>query len=160
MNLASSGAANWVRYPSSNLEDIGSVDKPLLAVSFLQASFVDRFRFTIGKYEHALGPNVRVVQFREFERPTILRAGIGDLPARGLYWFEEDTGRVVKTELDFRGDFVETTFRYDDELKADVPVQMRESWRIGRERSSEFNATATYGRFRRFNVQTDEKIGR
>jgi hypothetical protein len=31
-------------------------------------------------------------------------------------------------------------------------------WRIGRGGITFFNATSTYGRFRRFNVQTDEKI--
>ena len=68
---------------------------------------------------------MRIVQFREIARPTFLRAGIGDLPSRGVYWIDETTGRVVKTELDFRSDFVETTFRFDAELQADVPVQMK-----------------------------------
>jgi hypothetical protein len=143
-----------------NLEDIGTLDRPLIALSFLQAQFVDHFAFIIGRYDNNIGPDVRIVQFREVARPTLLRGGLGDLPSRGIYWIEEETGRVVKTELDFRSDFVETTFRYDVDLRADVPVQMKQRWRVGRDRSSEFNATATYGRFRRFNVQTDEKIGR
>jgi hypothetical protein len=143
-----------------NLEDIGTLDRPLIALSFLQSVYVDRFAFTIGRHDDSVGPGVRIVQFREIARPTFLRGGIGDLPSRGIYWIEEDTGRVVKTELGFRSNFVETTFKYDVELQADVPVRMTQRWVVGRDRISEFNATATYGRFRRFNVQTDEKIGR
>jgi hypothetical protein len=141
-----------------NLEDVGTLDRPLIALGFLQSVYVDRFGFTIGRVDKSVGPDVRVVQFRELTRPTLLRGGPGDLPARGLYWIDERTGRVAKTELDFRGDFVETTFKYDDELQADVPVRMTQSWRVGRDRNTAFNATSTYGRFRRFNVQTDEKV--
>jgi len=143
-----------------NLEDIGTLDRPLIALSFLQSVFVDHFAFVVGRIDRAVGPGVRVVQFREIVRPTLLRGDLRDLPSFGRYWIEEDSGRVVKTELDFRTDFVETTFKYDVDLRADVPVQMKQRWRIGRDRTTEFTATATYGRFRRFNVQTDEKLGR
>jgi hypothetical protein len=141
-----------------NLQDIGTLDKPLIALSFLQAPYAGHFGYTVGRFEYDIGPDVRVVQFREIARPTFLRGGLGDLPSRGRYWIEEDSGRVVRTELDFRQDFVETTFRFDADLRTDVPVEMKQQWRIGREGVTIFKATSTYGRFRRFNVQTDEKI--
>jgi hypothetical protein len=140
-----------------NLEDIGTLDKPLIALAFLQPAYVDRFAFTIGRYERALGPDVRVVQFREIARPTLLRGGVGDLPAHGLYWIEEGSGRIVKTKLDFRQDFVVTTFKFDADLRIDVPEQMTQQWRVERGTAT-FTATSTYGRFRRFNVQTEEKV--
>jgi len=100
---------------------------------------------------------VRVVQYREIARPTLLRGGVGDLPAHGLYWVEEGSGRIVKTMLDFRQDFIVTTFRFDADLRIDVPEQMTQQWRVERGTAT-FTATSTYGRFRRFNVQTDEKL--
>ena len=141
-----------------NLESIGTLDTPLIALSFLQPVNVERFAYTVGRHEDSLGPNVRVVQFREIARPTILRAEARDLPAHGFYWIEEDTGRVVKTTLDFRAAFVTTTFRFDADLRIDVPEEMRQRWYVNRNASTEFNATSTYGRFRRFGVRTDEKI--
>jgi hypothetical protein len=64
------------------------------------------------------------------------------------FWIEEGSGRVVKSELVVPGETVETTFMFDDSLQLDVPVMMHDN--LG---------TATYSRFRRFGVQTDEKVG-
>ena len=97
-----------------NLEDIGTLDKPLIALSFLQAEYVDHLAFTIGRLDASEGVDVRVVQFREIARPTFIQVGAGDLVSRGVYWIDETTGRVVKTRLEFRSDFVETTFRFDE----------------------------------------------
>jgi hypothetical protein len=141
-----------------NLEDIGTIDTPLLTLSFLQPIYVERFAYTTGTREKNLGPRVRVVQFREIARPSILRADTRDLPAHGLYWIDEDTGRVVKATLDFRTAFVTTTFRYDPDLETDVPAEMKQQWYLGRTATTQFTATSTYGRFRRFGVQTEEKI--
>ena len=57
------------------------------------------------------------MQFREIARPTFLRGGLGDLPSRGLYWIEEESGRVVKTELDFRQDYTVDSNRIRRELR-------------------------------------------
>ena len=142
-----------------NLEDIVALDKPLVALSFLQPVYVDRFAYTVGRMEPDLGPAVRVVQFREIVRPTLLHENANrDLPTHGFYWIDEDSGRVVKTTLDFRANYVTTTFRFDPELRLDVPDEMTQRWYVGRNASTEFTATSTYGRFRRFGVQTEEKI--
>ena len=142
-----------------NLEDIGTLDKPLIALSFLQPVYVERFAYTVGRMEPDLGPGVRVVQFREIARPTLLRANANrDFPTHGFYWVDEDSGRVVKTTLLFVNEFVTTTFTYDPDLRLDVPAEMTQQWYLGRTRSMQFTATSTYGRFRRFGVQTEEKI--
>jgi hypothetical protein len=144
-----------------NLEDIGTLNKPLLAISFLQGRYVSHFQFTTGSRDKDVGPNARLVQFSEWSTPTILRSGTAnrDLRARGRVWIDETSGRVAKTELDFGKDddpnYVITTFRFDDDLQVDVPVEMRERWRV---RGSELTGVATYGRFRRFDVHTEEKL--
>jgi len=146
-----------------NLVDIGTLNEPLRVVAFLQAEYRERFRFTFAGIDRDLGPAVRTVRFEEFKRPTILRRGSGagtDLPSHGLVWIDEPTGRILKTELR-PGRFtpastiITTTFRFDDRLGIDVPAEMRDMYQ---DRTGEFRGVATYGRFRRFNVQTDADV--
>ena len=88
-----------------NLLDIGTLNNPLLALAFLQAHDQPRFRFNLAGMEKKLGPTVRTVQFQEWRIPTLLRGnGNRDIFSRGLAWIEEDTGRVVKTELRIGGE--------------------------------------------------------
>ncbi len=140
-----------------NLESsIGTVNKPLLAIAYLQPRYVARFRFTVGPIDRSVGAGVRLVQFSEWARPTILRlAGANaDLPAGGRMWIEEGTGRVVKTELRAGEVEIITTFAFDVDLQVAGPVEMRERYL----RLFEITGVATYGRFRRFEVRTEEEI--
>lgn len=143
-----------------NLENIGTINYPLIVIALLQRGYHDRFRFTRSVMEKSLGPDVRTVQYEEFRRPTILtRDGNGDLFSSGLIWVEQETGRVVKTQLRFgRTPYqtrIETTFKLDADLGIDVPTEMRESYPA---RGGEVNGVATYGRFRRFQVQTTDTV--
>jgi hypothetical protein len=142
-----------------NLTDIGSLDNPLLVISFLQSQYVDRFRFNTAGLHKELGPDVRLVRFVEFRRPTVLHANANaDLFSSGLIWIEEGTGRVVKTELQLgRSVRVSTLFEFDEALGINVPVMMEDRYP---ERTGEFRGKATYGKFRRFEVKTEEAIGK
>ena len=104
---------------------------------------------------------MRTVRFEEWRVPTILRTfGNHDLPARGLLWIDETNGRVVKTRLQLGywriPPEVVTTYRHDEELGIDVPAEMRDWYPDGR---GDVRGVATYGRFRRFQVRTEETIG-
>jgi hypothetical protein len=143
-----------------NLLDVGTLNQPLLALAFLQRQYMDRFRFTLAGLEKKLGPNVRTVRFEEFRRPTVLKGnGNSDVFSRGLYWIEESTGRVVKTELQLGTQRfpvrIATTYAFDEALGINVPTVM-EDWYSDRE--GEFRGKATYGRFRRFEVKTEESV--
>lgn len=143
-----------------NLIDIGSLSNPLVAMAFLQDQYVDRFRFTVAGIEKKLGPNVRTVRFVEFRTPTLLKGNSNsDMPSRGLYWIEEDTGRVVRTELQLGTPAfpvrIVTTYRFDEDLGINVPAMM-EDWYP--DRAGEFRGKATYGKFRRFQVATEEGV--
>ncbi len=136
-----------------NVQDIGTLDQPLLAVGFLQSRYVDRFRYVVGGAEEYRGVRVRYVGFQETARPTIIhRAGDHrDFASRGYFLIDEATGRVLRSEVDL-GDGVPppsivTSFRFDDDLQMMVPVEMHDP--LG---------TATYGKFRRFTVTTSEKV--
>jgi hypothetical protein len=151
-----------------NIQDIGTINNPLLAIGFLQRDYRDRFRFTPSKLERSLGPTVRIVQFEEVRIPTLLRRGGNlDLPASGRMWIDEATGRIVKTELrlgarDFvRGSMawrppstVTTVFGFDDALKIDVPIEMRDQYSL---ENVDIKGVATYSRFRRFELRTAER---
>lgn len=143
-----------------NLVDIGSLNNPLVAMAFLQRQYVDRFRFNLSGLDRKLGPDVRQVRFVEFRQPTLLKGnGNADVQARGLYWIEESTGRVVKTELQLGTTGfpirIVTTFAFDKALGINVPATM-EDWYP--DRDGEFRGKATYGTFRRFNVQVSEAL--
>jgi len=143
-----------------NLLDIGSINHPLLAMSFLQTFYRDRFRFTVAGLDKNVGPKIRRVQFQEFQTPTIIKGNSNsDVFTRGLLWLDEDTGRVAKTELRIGGQAapvsIITLFKLDEALGIDVPVEMRDWYP---DRGGEIRGVATYGRFRRFQVTTEETL--
>jgi len=142
-----------------NLADIGTLNNPLLVIALLQSQYVSRFRFNLAGLDKKLGPDVRIARFVEFQRPTVLKLNAnGDLFSAGLVWIEEGTGRVVKTELQLgRAVRITTLFTFDEDLGINVPSVM-EDWYP--ERTGEFRGKATYGRFRRFEVKTEETIGK
>ena len=148
-----------------NLEGIGSLNNPLLALAFLQDAYRRRFRTTLGRRDRDVGPEVWVVSYTEFVRPAlILGNGNRELPSRVLAWVDWPTGRVLKTELSLGDPFargtgfssrIETTFSDDERFGINVPGQLREWHSVGR---YDVTGVAKYGRFRRFTVTTDESV--
>jgi hypothetical protein len=137
---------------------LSPLSDPLLGIALLQRGYQPRFRYTLGDMEVSLGPGVRRIRFDETRSPTILRRSNPDrdLVTHGAAWVVESTGRVVKTELEVGiGRTVTTTFRVDEALQIDVPAQMHESYR---NQGMLVRGMATYTRFRRFAVRTEEAI--
>jgi hypothetical protein len=143
-----------------NLLDIGTLNNPLLVVAFLQDTYRERFRFNLAGIEKKLGPNVRTVQFQEWKVPSLIKGNSNqDILTRGLVWVEEDSGRVVKTELKVGGRAspisITTLYTFDESLGINVPIEMRDWYPDG---TGEIRGVATYGRFRRFQVKTEEEL--
>jgi hypothetical protein len=97
-------------------------------------------------------------------RPTIIRGDDGaEFVAIGKVWIHAATGRVVRTEMDASNVNIQarvtTVFAADDGLGIHVPVEMQYRFRRGT-LGSELRGTATYGRFRQFEVRTEEKVER
>jgi hypothetical protein len=137
-----------------------SKDQQPLLVMALQRQYADRFRFNLAGRDTDLGPDVRTVRFVEVRQPALLKWNAStDLSSRGLMWIEEHTGRVVKTQLQLGGVRhpirVTTTFTWDAELGMNVPTLMEDWYPQG---SGEFRGKATYGKFRRFEIKTDERF--
>lgn len=138
-----------------------TINNPLLALAFVQTETQLRFRYSLDRRDPVEGASVWIVEYREEAHPTFIRGAFDkDLPVRGRFWINEADGRIIRTEVNIDdpavGAKITTDFQQDDRFKIDVPVRMNEIYRLINGRV--VTGVATYGRFRRFGVTTDEKI--
>lgn len=156
-----------------------TINTPLLALAYLAPNHQTRMRFRrAGNRQPQLDANPAVpnphpdtfkvpagtwtIEFDERQGPTVVRrANLTDFPARGKFWVEPLTGAVLASELVLPSRSVTATIvvNYQSEplLGFRVPVAMDERYRA---RSERVDAFATYGRFRQFQVKTDQTIGK
>jgi hypothetical protein len=134
-----------------------TVNNPLLVLAFLQAAYQPRFRFALNTSDKDAGPGIWVLEYKEQSRPTLIRErSNSDVVAKGRIWLERDSGRVVKTELVASElDNIVTLFKFDPRFQIAIPVEMREEYWTDTE---SIVGVASYSRFRRFNVTTDEEF--
>ena len=157
-----------------NIGDVErNINTPTLALLFLRPSYKPRFEFVrVPDGSPPLGldgpedsdsdddtADVWVIEYAETWPTTVVsRRDGGNMPARGRYWIEPDAGRVLVSELIFESDDFDATIavRYeaDASMGHSVPVEMRE--RYATRGGSRVDGTATYTRFRQFQVQVDE----
>jgi len=126
-----------------------TINNPLLALAFVQTEAQSRFRYSVDRQDSAEGAGVWIVEYKEEARPTFIKGA-----------FDQSDGRIVRSEVNVEDPSVAakitTDFQQDDRFKIDVPIRMSEIYRLINGRV--VTGTATYGRFRRFGVSTDEKI--
>ena len=156
----------------SSRYNVGDIERntntPTLALLFLTTSYKPRFEFEraedtspdLGMDEPDDAAGAWVIAFRETWPTSIIRRrGGGDVPARGRYWVAPGTGRILITEMILEaGSFDSlTTTRYaeDETMGNAVPVEMRERY-VNNSSRQRVDGTATYTRFRRFQVLVDE----
>ena len=149
----------------SSRYNIGNVSRtinlPTMALDFLTELYRPRFAFTDGGRDET----GRILVFKETGRnPTyIATTNNRDLPATGRFWVEEETGRVVKTELNAIDTAVDAritvTYQTDPASGAWVPARMEERY-IRRGDPNEVRGLATYSNFRRFKVETTEELAK
>jgi hypothetical protein len=167
------------RYNIGNLER--TINVPLMPLLFLESDMQQRFEFN-KVLDAAQGasdkpaiprdvPNVPAfalasdaweIQYRETTSPTLIHTtGDRDMPAHGRFWIDPLTGRVLMTELLLDDPFVHgaihVSYKMDSGLGFLVPGEMREQYVI-RGNGVHIYGTATYSKFRRFEVNTDEQI--
>ncbi len=137
-----------------------TINNPVFALIFLQPDVRPRFHFSAGKPDRKAGPDVRVIDYTEDTRPTVIAGPPGeDMPAFGRFWIESTTGRIVKAEVrvevkDVKANLT-TTFGRDERLGMDVPAQFREDYEMS---TSHVSGVASYSRFRKFQVNSSEEI--
>jgi hypothetical protein len=137
-----------------------TINNPIFALIFLQPDVREHFKFSMGKPDRRMGDAVRVVEYVEDMRPTIIAGLPGqDMPAFGRFWIENETGRVVKAEVRVEQRGIKanltTEFRADERLGIDVPTEMREDYDLDNSRVS---GKASYSHFRRFEVKSSEEL--
>ncbi len=142
-----------------------NINLPTMALAILHPMNQYRFYFEKAGEETVEGTMAWVIRFVEHRRPTLVRAGRGDVFARGTVWVDPEGGHLLRSEL-FVGDanspvrsrsMVE--YRLDEEMGFWLPTRMEEVYdRPGRTRSPVIEGVADYSNFRRFEVQVDEII--
>ena len=144
-----------------NLLDIGTLNNPLLVMAFLQEGYRERFRFNLAGLDKKLGPTVRTVQFQEFKIPSLIKGNgnqdillAGPGVDRGRHRARRQDG-ARRSAAGAAAITVTTLYKFDEELGINVPVEMRDWYPDG---TGEIRGVATYGRFRRFQVKTDEAL--
>jgi hypothetical protein len=161
-----------------------TINVPLMPFVFLERDVQPRFRFArIGGSQRAEVPEpqaghfrvsteVWVIRFEERDRPTIVRDSVNqkDVPSQGRFWVEPSSGRILMSEMrsDHPGVRAEITVNYQSEPLSGllVPTAMFERYTnivpSGRRPGSQYwrriEATATYGKFRRFQVEVDQHV--
>jgi len=157
-----------------NIGDIQrNINTPVFALQILERSNQPRFKFKRTndrvpdgvKKEPAVSAAFRTsievwaIEYEEKQPGTLIRTtDYRDLPSRGRFWIEPDTGRVLISELVARNravhGTVDVSYQSEPLLGLLVPIEMRE--RYDDQRGARIEAVATYGRFRQFQVNTSE----
>jgi hypothetical protein len=161
-----------------NIGDIQrNVNTPIFPLLFLEQANHYRFKFkrsrdrqpktagavaSPGDGAFRVSTEVWAVGYEEKESHTMIRTDGGkDLPSKGRFWIDPDTGRVLMSELTVDNSHIRATIdvSYQSEplLGLLVPIEMREQYE-GKQRGTLVEGRATYGRFRQFQVKVDEKL--
>ena len=155
--------------------NVGAVERnvnvPLFCLRFLTPENRPRFRFKAAGRRQSDGVDVWRIEFEERARPTIISDRADhDMPAKGWFLVDQVTGAIVESGLriDEQGFTTEivVTFRRDPALGMWVPARMNETYWAARQRSMTgmprlepiVEGTASYSKFRRFQVKTEEKM--
>lgn len=136
-----------------------TINIPTFALRFLRPATRSRFRYRRVGEESVDGMTTWVISYQETGRPTFSATQQGDdVPARGRFWVEPQSGAVVRSEMIVGGSrsvreraTVTVTYRNDPELGFRVPAEMRERYETpGRRNVDVIEAVATYSGFRPF----------
>jgi VWFA-related protein len=140
-----------------------TINMPMMALRFLR--FVDqrRSKFTLDGMQTVDGAKVAVVRFEERAEPRMIDSSDG-AAAKGTFWIEPQSGRVIKSELLFdtgkgnRRLRVRVRVGYTPQLAGTwVPTSMDEEYRMGKGALA-VEGHATYANFRTFKVETSTTI--
>lgn len=132
-----------------------TINVPTLALGFLLPDTQERFRFRRSGDTVFGGTRVWKVEFRERDRPTLIRTPAGrDVVSTGVFWIDPQTGAVLRSELR-AGEragrrfpaIILVSYSWNPRFAMLLPDDMNEVYAGGRNR---IEAHATYSNFRRF----------
>lgn len=133
---------------------VHTFNEPTLALLFLDDNYRHRFRFARrGERPGEQHNRVEIYEFLEHATPTVIRDGDRDVPVRGTFWIDPDTGSVLRTILEVLNPPARLQGRMTVEygrhprFEVLVPIQMQETYSSPDE---QVTAHATYSDFKRF----------
>ena len=141
--------------------NIGGVNRninlPVLALTVLESESRPWYSFTGSRKK-----DTWEIEFREERGGTLIRTtGNQSMPSHGKFVIETSTGRVLFSELVAESASlrarIEVTYTPEASLGLLVPREMRE--RYESKDGSVIDGRASYAKFRRYQVTTDEKVG-
>ena len=142
-----------------NLGDVyRTINVPTLPLEFLLPDRQPRFRFKRNGLATLDGVAAIRVQYEERERPTVIRSPDGrNVPSRGTFWLDPETGAVLRTELQVSpgaGVAVQAVIvvGYTRNTRFDMllPEDMNEMYFT---RAGRIEGHATYSNYRRFETE-------
>lgn len=126
---------------------------PSMPLTFITSENRARSAFHIAGHEQLGGVDTVVIGFEETTRPTLVKSGPRDLPARGSFWIEPTSGRVMKASATFESSLFTTemtvTFGFVEKLKMWVPVEMAD---VASNALETVTGLAVYTNYRRFDT--------
>ena len=140
-----------------------TVNLPTFALRMLRPASRKRVAFDKAGEEQVEGTTTWVVAFRETKGPTFTGEPDGtDIPARGRFWVEPDTGVILRSEMILGGSrrlsaraTITVTYRLEPSLGFRVPIEMQERYDNPRRKRDDVVITqAMYSDFRRFDWRT------
>ena len=157
-----------------NIGDIQrNINTPVFALQILEPANQPRFAFKRSKNRvpdtfkedntptgaFRTSTEIWVIEYRETQSGTVIRTSDRqDFPARGRFWIEPSTGRVLMSELIMRNRTfnatIDVSYQSEPLVGLLVPAEMREEYKD--RAGSHITGVATYGRFRQFAVNVDE----
>jgi hypothetical protein len=145
-----------------NIGDIRRVIVPTLPLMFLHPLHQYRFYFEKKGEEVIDGTRAWEIVYTEHIRPTMIRTGQNDVFARGTFWIEPESGRVLQCQLTL-GDMnstlrsaVAVRYQVDERLGIWTPVEMSENYDNPRlKTANRISGRTVYTNFRRAEVKTN-----
>jgi VWFA-related protein len=134
-----------------------TVNVPTLPISFLEPASTHRFAFRKADETKIDGRTAWVLEFTELVRPTFVRTNAGaDLPVQGRVWVDPLNGRIFQTRIQASTATITVKYGLHPEISGLwLPQTMQERYVVG---NTEITGTATYSKYRRFTVLTNELV--
>jgi hypothetical protein len=156
-----------------NLNPVGvqfarTLNLPLAALMYLRNENQSRSRFRRVSLDSIGGHRVLIVRFEETAEPRLIGSA-DNAPARGSFWIEQETGRVLRTRLEInsrRGTtniqaIIDVDYGEVPQVGLWLPRQMEENYNfsdgMGRMLANIFGR-AIYTNVRKFRVDIEENV--
>lgn len=143
-----------------------TINMPLVALRFLRRSNQSRSLFRIAGEARVDTLLATLLDFEERSMPRVISSPDA-AAARGRFWVEPGTGRVLRSELTFETSAVDqktplririgVSYGRDDRVNEWLPLSMQEEYRVA---AALIESVASYSNFRRFTVATSANIKR